>query len=98
MAAIDADLQAAFEYTFPLYEMARTRYFTVELPANPNRGANRIGHRRTLSDHSSRNVTTPNNDTLYSSAWLDLSAGPVEITVPKISRRYWSFHLSLIHI
>ncbi len=92
MAAIDADLQAAFEYTFPLYEMARTRYFTVELPANPNRGANRIGHRRTLSDHTSRNVTTPNNDTLYSSAWLDLSAGPVEITVPKISKRYWSFH------
>lgn len=92
MTAIDADLQAAFDYTFPLYEMARTRYLSVELPANPNRGVNRLAHRRALADFKSRAVTTPNNDTLYSSAWLDLSAGPIEITVPPMASRYWSFH------
>ena len=25
-----------------------------------------------------------------SSAWLDLSTGPIELTVPKIAKRYWS--------
>ena len=90
---MDADLQAAFQYTFPLYEMARTRFIAVEAPANPNRGAaNRIGHRRALSNHTNRNVTAPNNDTLYSSAWLDLAAGPIEVTVPPMGQRYWSFH------
>jgi hypothetical protein len=91
MAMIDADLQAAFDYTFPLYEMARTRYLSVELPANPNRGVNRLSHRRALADFKSRAVTTPNNDTLYSSAWLDLAAGPIELTVPPMGGRYWSF-------
>jgi hypothetical protein len=88
---IDADLQAAFDYTFPLYEMARTRYLSVELPANPNRGVNRLMHRRELLDHTSRAVTTPNNDTLYSSAWLDLSQGPIEIKLSDFGGRYWSF-------
>ena len=91
MAVIDADLQAAFDYTFPLYEMARTRYLSVELPANPNRGVNRMAHRRALADFKSRAVTTPNNDTLYSSAWLDLAVGPIELTVPPMAGRYWSF-------
>ena len=92
MTVIDTDLQAAFDYTFPLYEMARTRYLSVELPANPNRGVNRLAHRRALADFKSRAVTTPNNDTLYSSAWLDLAAGPIELTVPPMAARYWSFH------
>ncbi len=91
MTVIDADLQAAFEYTFPLYEMARTRYLSVELAANPQRGINRLIHRRALLDHKSRAVTTPNNDTLYTSAWLDLSQGPIELTLPKFGSRYWSF-------
>ena len=93
MAALDADLQAAYAYTFPYYEMARTRYALVDLPTNPQRVAiNTLNHRRALSDHKSRAVTTPNNDTLYSSAWLDLSAGPLLVTVPAMASRYWSFH------
>ncbi len=91
MTAIDADLQAAFEYTFPLFEMARTRYLSVELAANPQRGVNRLVHRRTLLDHKARAVTTPNNDTLYTSAWLDLSQGPIELALPRFGSRYWSF-------
>ncbi len=91
MAVINADLQAAFDYTFPLYEMARTRNLSVEMPANPNRGVNRLAHRRALADFKSRAVTTPNNDTLYSSAWLDLAAGPIELTLPPMGARYWSF-------
>jgi hypothetical protein len=38
-------------------------------------------------------VVDPNNDTLYSAAWLDLRAGPQVLTVPAISARYSDFQL-----
>ena len=91
MPAIDADLQAAYVYTFPYYEMARTRFISTEVSRIP---VNTFNHRRALSDHTARAVTSPNNDTLYSSAWLDLSAGPIELTLPRIPEgRYWSVQL-----
>lgn len=33
---------------------------------------------------------TPNNDTVYGLAWLDLSQGPVLMTVPKMPERYYT--------
>lgn len=35
-------------------------------------------------------MTTPNNDTLYSRSWLDLTKGPVRITIPASGDRYLS--------
>jgi hypothetical protein len=32
---------------------------------------------------------TPNNDTLYGLGWLDLSQGPILMTVPESDGRYW---------
>ncbi len=92
---LNATIDAAFEFAFPLYEMSRTRFNALDNPANPMRGqVNAVGHRRVLADHRSRTVTTPNNDTLYSSAWLDLSAGPVRIDVAAMPKgRYWSVAL-----
>ena len=91
MPAIDADLQAAYLYSFPYYEMARTRYLMLDFPLNPQRGeVNTLLHRRSLADHRTRGVTTPNNDTLYSVAWLDLDAGPLALTLPRVAGRYWS--------
>ncbi len=93
-AGAPGPLASAFLYTFPLYEMARTRWLSVEAPANPGRlPVNAVGHRRTLADHRSRVVTTPNNDTLYSSAWLDLAATAMRLSVPAIPGRYWSVAL-----
>ncbi|HPU51543.1 MAG TPA: DUF1254 domain-containing protein, partial [Burkholderiaceae bacterium] len=84
-------IEQAFEYLFPVYEMARTRYLLIENPANSRRLApGAINHRRLLADHRSRAVTTPNNDTLYSSSWLDLAAAPVIVSIPQIAGRYWS--------
>jgi hypothetical protein len=71
-----APLRDAFLFAFPVYEMARTREAAVARTGN----LNTLRHRTTLSDASHRNVTTPNNDTLYSSSWLDLSAGPFALT------------------
>lgn len=90
MDAADPYLDALL-YTLPVYEMARARHAAVGGAEGASRGrVNRLGHRRTLSDHQARSVTTPNNDTLYSSAWLDLDGGPLLLRVPRIAGRYWS--------
>jgi hypothetical protein len=78
-------MDAAFFYGFPLYEMARTGQNRARQP-----GLNRLGQRATLADHTSREITAPNNDTVYSSAELELSGGPVELVSPTDAKRYFS--------
>jgi hypothetical protein len=71
---------------FPLYETARLAM------ASPT-PFNRIGHRRALADHRSRGVTMPNNDTLYSACWMDLTTGPLTLSLPAPKGRYQSIAL-----
>src|SRR5256885_191355 len=86
-----ARIAKAFEYAFPIFEHARLVYLYSYSQANPQRvPVNAFGHRRQLVDHTARTVTTPNNDTLYSSTVLDLSAGPVRLDVPDFGDRYFS--------
>jgi hypothetical protein len=63
----EAGLEQAFLYAYPLYEIARTGQNRAAQP-----GLNRMGHRATLTDASMRQITAPNNDTIYSSAQLEL--------------------------
>lgn len=93
--AADSDSAAriaqAYEYGFPLFEHARLVYLYSYYAGNPQRvPVNSFGHRRQLVDHTARTVTTPNNDTLYSSTVIDLSAGPVRLDVPDFGTRYFS--------
>lgn len=89
---LEALVDSAYEYAFPYVAIARTRYRAVQDLLNPLRHEpNTVQHLRALSDHRSRWITAPNNDTLYSNAWLDLSAGPVAIAVAaQPAGRYWS--------
>jgi hypothetical protein len=74
---------AAALFAFPIGEMAR---LAAAAPAR-----NRLGHRRKLSDPGNRAVTMPNNDTLYSSCWLDLAGGAhADVDVPVNAGRYVS--------
>lgn len=50
---------------------------------------NRFIHSSTFPDHRFRAVVKPNNDTLYSAAWLDLSGQPVVLSVPDTQGRYY---------
>jgi hypothetical protein len=88
--AADGDATAARDawlYALPLIEMATTR---ARLLKAPGAAINTLNHTRTLSDHTARWVTTPNNDTLYSSAFLDLTKGAVTLTIPSMGKRYYS--------
>jgi hypothetical protein len=82
--------QDAWIFGLPLIEIASTR---SERGQFSQAEVNSFGHMRDLADHRSRAVTTPNNDTLYSSAQLDLSAGPVIIHLPAAGDRYISLAL-----
>src|SRR5579864_2419641 len=79
----------AYLYVLPLLEMAATRDRLLARGASQNV----IYHRRELADASSRSVTSPNNDTLYSAGWLDLTQGPVTATLPDVGQRYFSLQL-----
>lgn len=90
----------AVQFTLPLYEMARMRSatsprvdhtgrFAGESPESLKRWANEWFHTRELLGPQHRRVVTPNNDTLYSSAWFDLSDGPLVIRVPAMQTRYY---------
>jgi len=80
--------RAAYRFGFPVYQMMYQRgQGAARLPAGFN-GTNMMFHRATLADHRAREVTTPNNDTLYSNAWLDLSGPPVLLTLPALPNRF----------
>ncbi|OLN26948.1 DUF1254 domain-containing protein [Desulfosporosinus metallidurans] len=46
-------------------------------------------HNKRLSKPKDRQVVAPNNDTLYSSAWLDLAAEPIVMHLPHTNGRYY---------
>ncbi len=93
-ASADDNVHDAFLFAYPVYQFARTRAEAVASAEAAGRSVvNQFGHRKILADHTHRAVTTPNNDTLYSSAWLDLSGGPVVIDMPALPNRYHSVAL-----
>lgn len=90
-AATTDEARAAFRYSYPVYQMMVTRTNAVtRVEGAGGKVVNAINHRPTLSDHTNRTVTTPNNDTLYSASWLDLSNGGVVLNVPETGSRYAS--------
>lgn len=87
----DALFDDAFLFAFPIYEFARTAHAqAAATAARPQHRFNEFTHRSTLADHTSRVITTPNNDTIYSSARLDLTRGPAAVEIPDIRDRYFS--------
>jgi hypothetical protein len=86
----------AYTYGFPLVETYKTLYKQAIDKTSPDYKAplNQLGHSRTVATPADKFVVTPNSDTPYSFAWLDLRAEPMVITLPKIAPdRYYSVQL-----
>lgn len=75
-----------FALTFNLEQVLR--YVNEGIGSNPAAPFNSFSHARTLAGPDDTFVTI-NNDTLYSMAQLDLSVGPVKLTVPATNGRYY---------
>lgn len=100
MSVVQADTASFVMTTLPLFEMARMRAgttarrhsvqgFAGDTPDSRMRWVNQFTHTRRLRSPDDKEVVTPNNDTLFSNAWLDLSEGPLVIDVPEFGSRYW---------
>lgn len=96
MSTLSDDLRTlsyeAYVYFYPMITMNVTRLQAVNSPAGSTPGSgppNRFSHMRAFPSAEFRAVVRPNFDTLYSSAWLDLTAGPVKLTAPDTDDRYY---------
>jgi hypothetical protein len=94
---LSADLRTlsyeAFIYFYPLVTLDATRLQLINRPAPDGAPPNEFGHKRAYPGADFRSVVRPNFDTLYSSAWLDLSHGPVVLGVPDTRDRYFMLPL-----
>lgn len=82
----------AYHYFYALVSMDVTRRQLTNIDAGkmPGRGpANTFSHMRAFPTADYKEVVRPNFDTLYSSAWLDLTAEPVVISAPDTAGRYY---------
>jgi hypothetical protein len=80
----------AYIYAFPWAYMPDARYTRT---AAINHEADRFDHIRKLEDASHLNGGAPNNDTLYSRAWVYLKDEPVILSVPAIPNRYYTMEI-----
>lgn len=87
----------AYKYGLPIQEMEKTFRLQTSVDVSNGHGygpVNQFNPIENFADPTDHWVVSPNFDTLYSIAWLDLSGGPQVITVPKVKGdRYWSLHL-----
>jgi hypothetical protein len=54
-------------------------------------GVNNLFWQNALSGPDNRFIVAPNRDTLYSIAVLDLRAGPMALTLPEVTDRYYTY-------
>lgn len=81
----------AYIYGYPLITMDLTRKVmtNVETPEGPRAPMGQFANSRVYPNASFKDVTAPNADTLYSTAWLNLSKEPYILHVPDENGRYY---------
>ncbi|WQF87925.1 hypothetical protein CDEST_12939 [Colletotrichum destructivum] len=78
-----ANVTFAYYYGYPIYQYA----LAVQRTENPT--ANTLVHQRKVATAADTWLNKPNVDTLYSRAFLDVSASDLVINIPEIADRYW---------
>ena len=84
--------EKAYTFAYPLVLMEMTRRSTLRYQAG-SAEMNRFTHARQFPDDTFHQVIRPNADTLYSSAWLDLSEEPVLLHTQDTHGRYYLMQL-----
>ena len=78
----------AYIYAFPLVLTDATKTLSTNTDGTMTGRApiNQFNHAKKLADASFRTVVTPNVDTVYSQAWLDISEEPMIFVLPETDR------------
>lgn len=81
-------IEEAYIYAFPLVLMDATKISATntETPVTGKAPINQFDHRTTTLNAQFKTVVTPNVDTVYSQAWLDLGNEPIVYTMPAADR------------
>ena len=81
----------AYIYGYPLVTMEMTRRVMTNVvkPGGNHAPMGQFHNSKTYPDASFRDVTAPNADTLYSTAWLDLAKEPYILSLPDEHGRYY---------
>jgi hypothetical protein len=83
----------AYVYGYPLVLMDLTRQVLTAVPKVDEKRhkapVNQICHVQEFLTPADTDVVSPNADTLYSVAWLDLSREPMVLSVPEMGKRYY---------
>jgi hypothetical protein len=81
----------AYIYGYPLVTMELTRRVMTNVaePTGWHAPMGQFGSLREYPSATNKDVTAPNADTLYSSAWIDLSKEPYVLSVPDEGDRYY---------
>jgi hypothetical protein len=89
---------AAYSYTFPYLYMSQLRWMWTTQPRDPLNipymALNHFWHATHLTNAEYRDGGSPNNDTLYSTAWVNVSEEPVILSHPDMGDRYFTFQLA----
>ena len=91
----------AYVFGFPYVYLPSLRWDWVTQPKpegniTPYAPLNHFSHIRKLGDASYRGGGAPNQDTLYSMAWVDVSKEPFILSHPDMGNRYFAFELASI--
>jgi len=88
----------AFIYGFPYIYYAQLRHKWVTGTGGsafvPHAAVNQFWHASRLIDATFRDGGCPNNDTLYSIAWVDVGQEPLILSHPDMGERYFTFELA----
>jgi len=86
-----SDAVDAYIYGYPLVtmDMTRKQITNVSVPDDRHAPVGQIVKMRSYPDASFKSVTAPNADTLYTSAFFDVSQEPWVLSVPDMGDRYY---------
>lgn len=84
-------VETAYEFCFPLvmeYWTMKTATNTENTDTTGKAPVNQFIHAKRLAGAEDKNIVTPNVDTVYTQAWLDLSEEPLVFVMPQTDRYY----------
>lgn len=89
----------AFVFGFPYLYLPSLRWNWVTQPKpagsiTPYAPLNHFYHVRDLATAAYRDGGSPNNDTLYSIAWIDVTKEPIILSHPDMGDRYFTFEIA----